>query len=350
MMNSTSHLHLPNGSYCHVSNCQFEQEWTGGDCHFLSHPLEHQLPYLCALHAPKGHECYLPKAADASWLAKFGSQLKAKLVYQPQLPLYFWGYSPRAIEWANRAGSAVSTHPCLSLIKLIHDKRWIEDYRGPLDPKLCFDPWIDTHDKLEHALSKGSYPLWLAKRVMHSAGRGNCLFKRDQRPARFKQWINADGGFLLQPFVDRKLDFSSLWWISPQRDICHISYSRMIISREGRYQGCLLGPHDQLFANDMQWLKTHKTQALDLLAQVAALGFFGFIGLDAMVYRLFNEQILTNIIEINARQTLAMHLESIRRQILPGLVACAQISKSYNRYCILPNTGDGAWNISIRAF
>jgi hypothetical protein len=356
----TSHLELLKQPYCHITNSQFEHQWQNSSQPFYDHDLEMKISYLCSLHMPSSHSAYLPRLFNSPQerpsfhpIIRLRNSEDISHHLEEWLadskPLYFWGFSPQAIAWANTHKKKIASYPSLECIQMIHNKRWIEQLRGPLDLNLSIISWITHKDQLEQAIKLYPMQTWMIKRAMHAAGRGNYLLPKGSIiPRTLIRWLDWDGGLLLQPFLERIVDFSSLWYISFEGSICKLGLTRMIVNNQGHYQGCILGEQNSLFGDYLELLEVHFTQAYQILKKSHQEGYFGFIGLDAFIYKTSSKALSTTVIEINARQTLAMHLESIRRTFLPQTLAIANITQTKQKNSLLPN--DLGWNISLEAF
>ena len=64
-------------------------------------------------------------------------------------------------------------------------------------------------------------------------------------------------------------------------------------------------------------MEKHQEIALDVLKKIATCGYFGNIGVDAMVYRLNGEILLHPIVEINARKTMGYAALTLQQQHFP---------------------------------
>ncbi|MBI2811100.1 MAG: hypothetical protein HYX67_09765, partial [Candidatus Melainabacteria bacterium] len=100
------------------------------------------------------------------------------------------------------------------------------------------------------------------------------------------------------------IDFSTQWLIDQQRDIHHLGATICQNDAKGQYEFNLVGEERALFQNHHPHLLKHKEVVLPLLQKMAARGYFGNVGIDAMVYKESDAVYLHPVVEINARKTM----------------------------------------------
>ena len=122
----------------------------------------------------------------------------------------------------------------------------------------------------------------------------------------YKFW-NSHQVLIAEPFVDRLDDFSTQWHISSIGRITYIGAVRLKNGQNGGFQHCVYGPNDSALHDIQDFLEEHKKHAYKTLNLLKDKGFFGYLGLDSMIYKDQKGQILLHpIVEINARQTMAL--------------------------------------------
>jgi predicted ATP-grasp superfamily ATP-dependent carboligase len=85
-----------------------------------------------------------------------------------------------------------------------------------------------------------------------------------------------------------------------------------------------------LFQSDRDCLEEHKKAALQALRDIAGRGYFGYAGIDAMLYRSEGcvEPVLYPIVEINARQTMSLAVLRFQKKAFPHSI----LKLSYQRH------------------
>jgi hypothetical protein len=118
-----------------------------------------------------------------------------------------------------------------------------------------------------------------------------------------KQW---DKGLpiIAEPWVNRVLDFSTQWSIDPSQQITYEGSTLCQNDARGQYQYNEVGDEKILFGDRLHFLHQHLQIVQPLLCKIARAGFFGNIGIDAMLYTQQQEIRLHPIVEINARKTM----------------------------------------------
>ena len=84
---------------------------------------------------------------------------------------------------------------------------------------------------------------------------------------------------------------------------------------QGHYHGNQVGSEAALFGSYLPKLHEHKTMVQSALQQMATLGFFGNVGIDAMIW---GDDKLHAIVEINARKTMGWISLQIAKRLFPN--------------------------------
>ena len=105
--------------------------------------------------------------------------------------------------------------------------------------------------------------------------------------------------------------------------------TRFEADAHGIYQGTLAGPEKLLFGSLEMFLEQHRQYVLKALKEVAAKGFFGSIGFDALLYRDPDNHstCLYPLVEINGRKTMSLVALLLQKRICPDRV----LKLSFNR-------------------
>lgn len=122
----------------------------------------------------------------------------------------------------------------------------------------------------------------------------------------FEKQFRCDRPVIAEPWVDRILDFSTQWIISPQKQIEYVGSTLCVNDAKGQYRSNTVGSEDSIFGSYLPFLLQHKEEGQNTLHKMAHLGYFGHVGIDAMVYldRETRSPQLQPIVEINARKTM----------------------------------------------
>lgn len=221
----------------------------------------------------------------------------------PYSTLSTWGYSQMAKAWADAKGIDYPM-PDWSIVKMVNSKSF-SFAQSPLPgARLLYQG-----DPIEEKT--------VLKSCFGTAGRGLILSESPKVPA-FCEAEWAKGlPVLSEPWVNRHLDFSTQWVLSPSKEIEYIGATICRTSPTGIHQSNILGP-------PIPMLEEHKERALDLLKEMGAMGYFGHVGIDAMIY---DENLLQPIVEINARKTMGWMALMVQQKHCHG----APIEVSYTK-------------------
>lgn len=158
------------------------------------------------------------------------------------------------------------------------------------------------------------------------SGKGNMLFEgkiASQELLDFcRQEWNQKRPMIAEPWLDRVLDFSTQWYIHPDGNIEEMGATRFETDSKGIYQGTLAGPEHLLFNSFKPFLNEHRIVAKKALKDMLKMGFFGYVGVDALLYRGEDKETLSlyPIVEINARQTMSLVALRLQKKICPELI------------------------------
>lgn len=138
-------------------------------------------------------------------------------------------------------------------------------------------------------------PNMVLKSCFGTAGRG--LIASDSPKAKNfcqQQW-DLNLPVIAEPLVQRTLDFSTQWIISTSGEIAYLGVTICKTTSSGIHISNVAG------MDPPPYVEKQKKVAMEVLQEMADMGYFGEVGFDAMVY---NGEKLQPIVEINARKTM----------------------------------------------
>lgn len=331
-----SHFDLLDEPVCHVGCAQFERQWPPENLEPLSHPISKSLQWLNLWHVPSSHEVWIePQDVEKAenWLKSHKTLLSKSVQIRnslnpPKFPLFFWGNSPKALEWAQKKGFQTSPTCELSITQKVHNKTWLEQERKKPLLEDRSTEILDSYESLEKLVTCSNGKGWMFKKPWSAAGTGNKLYLgKGTIPNILRKWIENEGHLIAQPLLDKKIDFSSLWYLKPRSEApIFLGSTRMVIDATCRYMGCYIPQNGLSLTESENLWQDHLEETRALLKRMTQAGYFGYVGFDGLVYQT-NSGLQQAVIEINARQTLAMHLVSVSRN-LNYLPAKALLRKS----------------------
>ena len=140
--------------------------------------------------------------------------------------------------------------------------------------------------------------------------------------------IRAQGGLLVEPWLERVLDLSI--HLDVADDVRWVGISRFATSRRGRYLGSLVGdPYAELApeilrflhqdSREKRWLeRVGRRVAARVGAWARGLGYRGPLGVDALVHRVEGGYRLRPLVEVNPRWTMGRVALALRPRLAQG--------------------------------
>jgi hypothetical protein len=318
----------------HVANTDSEFEWASFSSLLLAqslarYPLCLQLQFLPLLYAQPGDQVAVTALPSDDYLAGLRQtgwwpeglphlvSLQAETSFEGARCLS-WGFSRQVQAWAKARhmqyempkdwhmiclmnSKAFSfRYTCLEEAALLSHEQdlisWLHKVKGPKVLKTCFGLAGQGHRRIDHSSPPPDLLAFCQKEWQQG------------RPLIGEPWLN------------RVCDFSTQWLIHPEGQIEEIGATRFETDGRGIYQGTLAGPEELLFASYLPFLYEHRQIALYALKEMVKRGFFGFVGIDALLYQHPQTQVIAlyPIVEINGRQTLSLVALRLQQRICPS--------------------------------
>lgn len=301
-----------------IANTHFELELGSDERQSIvdaleKNPIALQLQYLPLIYAHSSDTCLAttlpPKESLEKLLAVLPKIPKIATFddqFENNLEISAWGYSQQIQNWAKSKNLEISM-PDLEIVKKVNSKAFsFEIFPTFNDASLVknqmeLELWLDSHT--EPVVFKSCFGL---------SGRGHFILieRTNERMELLQafcktQWVQRLP-VLAEPWVERCLDFSTQWEILPSGDISFLGAVTFESDHKGVYRSTLVGQEEILFKFYAAELVNHKKEALKALQILYKEGYWGFVGIDAMIYT--NKQqkpSLVPIVEINARKTMS---------------------------------------------
>lgn len=316
----------------HIANTHVEFEMAHSSLQSLEvslsrHSLCFQLQFLPLLYAQPedivavtdrpSHE-YLEFLQQTGWWPQGLPQIALLRDHQPfqRKKCLSWGPSRQVKAWAD-ARQMDYALPHWQVARLVNSKAFSFRYSWLPEAALLF-----SEQALLDWLRDIQGPKVL-KTCFGLSGKGNWRIDDHLPSSEFlafchKEW-QQKYPIIGEPWLDRLYDFSTQWFIHPDQQIEWIGATRFETDSQGIYQGTLAGPESQLFADFESFLQQHREVAVKVLTDIAALGFFGSIGIDALLYRHPQNQSISlyPLVEINGRQTMSLVALRLQQRVCP---------------------------------
>lgn len=305
----------------YIENTFFEDEITHPNKSleklFMSSKPILQLQFLPFLYANKSDTVlvtnrpsqeYLDSLQDPPKILLFQDflSLKDKDIYTPIL----WGASDHLASLFKKN----YFYPSFQIVKKVHSKLFCFE-----NTKILFDCSLLTNEKdVQQYIAKTPKPL-VIKTLFGRSGSGHFLIhNNDYSKKNLKSFLGKEFSYkravLGQLWLNRLLDFSTQWEISSE-----ISFKGLTIIENdpfGSYQKTHVNKSDPLLED---FYNEHLSEAKILLEKVKNEGFFGPIGIDAMIYE-YKKDRYHHILEANCRNTMSLiALKIQKKNKLPNL-------------------------------
>ena len=269
-------------SQLYIANIAFEEELEGR--HFISleesmevNPVYRRLQFLPLLFAKEEDFVAVTKKKnrDDSRLCLLSDEVEVDSVIS-------WGHSRLVANWAKEKRLPYSM-PDWEIVCEVNSKEFSHRNFSTLPgAKLVWS---------EEELPK-KYP-YLLKSRYGVASRGNYIIDGIKEPPVLKNFP-----LIMEPWVKRKIDFSTHWTITESGAIEYLGLTKIKNTPRGIFRACEVG--EELVPSE--FAEAQKEQAIEALKLIASMGYFGPVGIDAMVW---GDDQLQAIVEINARMTMA---------------------------------------------
>jgi hypothetical protein len=298
----------------HIANTDLELELTQPhemplEQALRRNPVVHQLQFLPLLYAEEGDGIYVtdaPYDMHSPMLIQ-PSQLKESTCDRVES----WGASRCITKWAPQHNLKYHV-PTWDVVREVSSKAFSFQQVDPLPNAALITSW----EALETWMQKVDGPKVL-KSCFGLSGQGHLLLPapREKIKAFADRELNASRPLIAEPWVVRKLDFSTQWMINLNQSISYLGATILISDAKGRYAGTIVGPEEEIFGAHFAALQNHKASAMRALKKMASLGFFGNVGIDAMIW---GDDILHPVVEINARKTMGWVALQIAKRLFPN--------------------------------
>ena len=316
----------------HIANTDLEFELTDPlplEKGLVRNPIVHQLQYLPLIYAGKD------EGVGVTHLLP--DERRCHLLTEPHLPfteVESWGPSQAVANWAKMKGLTYHMPPW-DVVKTVNSKAFSFQQAAPLPSAQLITTW----EELEQWLNTTDGPRVL-KNCFGLSGQGHLFLPAT--PEKIKAFAQrefiAGRPIIAEPWVMRKLDFSTQWIIHPDQSITYEGATILVSDEKGRYQGNQIGPEEKIFGFYFHQLQSQKQTALHTLTHISTLGFFGNVGFDAMIW---GDNILHPIVEINARKTMGWVALQIRKRLFSNQTIRVSYMSQKRENPLLPESVDG---------
>jgi hypothetical protein len=210
-----------------------------------------------------------------------------------------WGHSKHWKKWADDHGIAYCIPPW-EVVREVNSK----EFSWKESPKLPNSALLKNTEEVEKWM-RSFEGLKVLKSCFGVSGRGHLHLPSPRLTEFLQKEFSMALPVIGEPWLQRDLDFSTQWFIHPNQTIDFLGSTLCISNAKGKYVENRVGKIE------IPFLDKHCSVAQTLLQKMARKGFFGNIGIDAMIYEGGN---LHPVVEINARKTMGWVALQIQRK------------------------------------
>jgi len=245
----------------------------------------------------------------------------------PTFSCLSWGPSLQVAKWAKEHQLTYFFPKNKELVRFINSKAFEVD-NGPLKKELIYDL---LH--LKKWFNEESFPKVL-KSCFGLSGMGHLIIRNQQTYEKAVAFCTHQWSLGLpvvaEPWLCRLLDFSTQWNLSKQGKSSFIGATVFKTKNNGGYLGTWVGKEEEQFGFYLPFLSLHLEKAEQLFFHLKKMGYFGPIGLDALVYQCSQENRpkLYPIVEINGRQTLSLVALKMQQRFFPDKKLLLSLKKT----------------------
>ncbi len=265
-----------------LTNLDFEYAWSGGSVPKAVGEVSRRWAAILRLVCPEG------QVVDP---VDFGGEVAAGEELWP------WGWTPAVVEFARSKGLQAQAPP-LDVVERVNSKVFSHGLEKRLGLALPGARLVNDVAQLQGAVAEIDGP-WVLKHPWGVSGRRQMRGEAGQLSENQRRWASSqlkDHPVILEPRLQISEESSVHFEITEQQDITHLGNCRLLADRTGTFRGINVDPK-------LEVPKEIIDGAREAAQAVAEQGYFGPLGIDAMVGRWAEVQIVRPITEINARHS-----------------------------------------------
>jgi len=327
----------------HIANTNFEFELRNGFSETIEESWSKntfclQLQFLPLLFATENDQVAVTRLPSKTYLNHLKQVLeveqlprlvtfKEKENFQ-NLSCLSWGPSQQIDNWTARRQIPYQAPKDWSMVKNVNSKSFSSAHSP--SKTTCL---ISNLTDLQGWLEKESYPKVL-KTCFGLSGIGHLIINQDFNLKRVLDFCHPEWSLNLpligEPWLKRVFDFSTQWFLSPNGKTELIGSTVFQTEKNGGYTGTFAGHAEILFGPYLSFLHSHIEIVQQLLKDLAVKGYFGHMGVDALLYRCKDDNLvkLYPIVEINGRQTLSLVALKMQQMRCPNQLLHLSFQKS----------------------
>lgn len=241
-----------------------------------------------------------------------------------------WGWSQEVCELVDRFGWRADI-PTDAAVRSANSRTTSESLERTWQVGISGARRIDSLSDLSHAVDSLSNANcgWVVKAEYSMSARERIL-GQGRLTAADNNWVirrlAGQSDVFFEPWVERIDEIGIQMEIPKSGEVALVGVTPMLVDRRGQYAGSWFAYNDERFTSSRSlWPQAIKV-ALRAACYLQSTGYFGPLGIDAMIYR--DERGLPQVRplqDLNARWTMGRLSLGWRRLLNPGEQACWQL-------------------------
>lgn len=216
-----------------------------------------------------------------------------------------WGWNADSAGWATRLGLRFDAPP-LGVVRAANSRRYSAEWETQLGAALPGAGPCTSLADVEARLAPFSSRRWVLKSEFSHAARERILGDGSTLSPEAAAWITKrlarDGVVFLEPWVDRVAEVGVQWALHAARpdEPTLEGVTELLTHPDGRYLGSRFAWPGAREA----WMEEAVAQTRHLALDLGRRGYFGPLGIDAMLYREGDRLHVRPIQDVNVRWTM----------------------------------------------
>ena len=222
--------------------------------------------------------------------------------------LIAWGITPRVLSLAPH-----QDFPDPEVVRLVNDKRFSHQLEKRFGVELPHAQLVTSLEELEKAVGDCPYD-WVVKHPLGVSGRERAVGRRGRLSDSGRGWARkqlANWSLLFEPWVEPRHDFSLHFEIARDGSVDFLGHCQLVYDSGGVYRGNQVVPGQKI---DGRALACGR----EVAGELAQLGYWGPVGIDAFEGMLGKDPVLRPLGEINARYSFGRLTLALRDWIPEG--------------------------------
>jgi len=220
--------------------------------------------------------------------------------------LYPWGWNSDVAAWGARAGLTIDAPP-LEVVRAANSRKYSAEWESRLGRALPGAATCTSLIDLQHRLIDLRGERWVLKSEFSHAARERILGDGETLTPEAAAWAGKrfarDGALFLEPWVERVAEVGIQWTIDAAQPGSPIleGVTELLTHPDGRYFGSRFAG---MTRENESWIGEATEATRRIAVELGERGYYGPLGIDAMLYRRHGKLAVRPVQDINARWTM----------------------------------------------